>query len=69
MKCYGCKHHTLGCHGWCEVYMAYRSEVDAANELRAKENAAIDLLASGSAKRQNRFQRGVGHHIKIGGKH
>ena len=36
-KCKGCTDRHVGCHADCELYSAYRRELDAANEKIRKD--------------------------------
>lgn len=42
--CKDCTDRTMGCHGRCDKYKAYRVEVDKLYEARAKSIAAHDPM-------------------------
>lgn len=37
-NCLGCTERHLGCHADCEIYLAYRKELDKIDEARKKRN-------------------------------
>ena len=42
--CYKCGYRTDKCHGGCEVYKAYRSELDRRNAIRREIHVKNDDL-------------------------
>lgn len=42
-KCKGCEVRHIGCHSVCELYLAYRKELDEVNEKIRKEKYSYAL--------------------------
>lgn len=59
--CYGCEKRTVGCHGTCEYYLAWKAEKDAIrDDIRKKRSAdyAIGQILYGrSAERRQKYYR------------
>ena len=49
--CKNCTDRTVGCHGKCEKYMAFRTKLDAVNEKIRKENIGNEFMCRQSFRR------------------
>lgn len=45
--CKDCHDRTVGCHGKCEKYLAYRAELDAINKKVKMEKSGADVAYEG----------------------
>ena len=54
--CKDCADRDVGCHAKCERYLAYRTELDAINERRSKENAGAAVAWRGIYDRRHSLQ-------------
>ena len=52
--CKDCLDRSVGCHGKCEKYKAYRVKVDELYEMRAKKNYAHDPMHEYLRQRSDR---------------
>lgn len=42
--CKGCEERHVGCHSTCEIYKAYREELDKAKEARIQAYKECDVM-------------------------
>lgn len=53
----GCHDRSAECHGKCQAYKAYRAEMDAKRDARAKDSAIYISQAKMRSIRKNERQR------------
>lgn len=69
--CKGCSSRSVGCHGWCPVYLDQKAELDAYND-KVRANAVCDSyrdgLISKNRDRRRKRQNGYSRYGRIGRK-